>query len=67
MVSIYIVYEINKNFSISDYPTLKNCLSGVVSLTKHYDLDKYKYSGYGIEFDRHGLFHTLVVELVEIS
>ena len=30
VVNIYIVYEISKNINISDYPTLKNCLSGVV-------------------------------------
>ena len=32
--------------------TLKNCLSGVVTLTKNADIDKYKYSGFGIGFDR---------------
>ena len=26
---------------------------GAVSLTKNADIDKYKYSGYGIGFDRH--------------
>ena len=29
---------------------------GAVSLTKNADIDKYKYSGYGIGFDRHGFF-----------
>ena len=29
---------------------------GAVSLTKNTDIDKYKYSGYGIGFDRHGEF-----------
>ena len=33
-------------------PTLKNCLFGAVTLTKNTDIDKYRYSGYGIEFDR---------------
>ena len=56
MVNIYIVYEINRNHNISSYPTLENCLSGAVSLTKHADFDKYKYSGYGIGFDRKGKF-----------
>ena len=32
-------------------PTLVNCLFGAVSLTKNADIDKYKYSGYGIGFD----------------
>ena len=29
---------------------------GAVSLTKHVDIDQYKYSGYGIGFDRRGQF-----------
>ena len=29
---------------------------GAVSSTKNADIDKYKYSGYGIGFDRHGFF-----------
>ena len=54
IVNIYVVYEIKKNYSISTYPTLENCLFGAVSLTKNADIDKYKYSGFGIGFDRHG-------------
>ena len=56
IVNIYIVYEISQNFSSSSYPTLENCLFGAVSLTKNADIDKYKYSGYGVGFDRHGEF-----------
>ena len=52
IVNIYIVYEITKNNLINSYPTLENCLFGAVKLTKHPDIDKYKYAGYGIEFDR---------------
>ena len=52
IVNIYIVYEITEKNSISDYPTLENCLFGSVKLTKNPDIDKYKYSGYGIGFDR---------------
>ena len=37
-------------------PTLKNCLFGAVTLTKNADIDKYKYSGYGIGFDRRSSF-----------
>ena len=55
-VNIYIVYEISKNYDISSYPTLENCLFGAVSLTEHDDIDQYKYSGYGIRFDRKGEF-----------
>ena len=53
IVNIYIVYEISKSINISDYPTLKSCLFGAVCLTKNVDVDRYKYSGYGIGFDRH--------------
>ena len=56
IVNIYIVYEITKMNSISDYPTLENCLFRSVKLTKNPDIDKYKYSGYGIGFDRKGEF-----------
>ena len=56
VVNIYIVYEISESINVSDYPTTENCLFGGVSLTKNADIDKYKYSGYGIGFDRHGSF-----------
>ena len=36
----------------------ENCLFGVVKLTKHVDVDLYKYSGYGIEFYRKGSYST---------
>ena len=54
-VNIYIVHEINKtgNTTSSD-STLENCLFGTVTLTKNANIDKYKYSGYGIGFDRKG-------------
>ena len=54
IVNIYIFYEISKNYNISSYPTLENCLFGAVSLTKNPDIDQYQYSGYGIRFDKHG-------------
>ena len=56
IVNIYIVYEIAKKNSISDYPALESYLFGSVKLTKKPDIDKYKYSGYGIGFDRQGKF-----------
>ena len=57
IVNIYIFYEINKidNTIISDL-TLENCLFGAVTLTKHVNIDRYGYSGYGIGFDRKGSF-----------
>ena len=45
IINIYIVCEIQKRVNISDRPTLENCLFGAVKLTKHVDVDKYKYSG----------------------
>ena len=54
-VNIYIVYEIDKLYTKS-HPTLVNCLFGAVSITKNADIDKNKYSGYGIGFDRTGLY-----------
>ena len=53
---MYIVCEINKSISISDYPTPEHCLFRVVRLTKNADINTYKYSGYGIRFDRKGFF-----------
>ena len=52
IVNIYIIYKIERSVNISSYPTLENCLFGVVKLTKHVDIDQHKYSGYGIAFDR---------------
>ena len=56
IVNIYIVYEISKSINISNYPTLENCLFKAVTLTKNVDIDRYKYFGYGIGFDRRGSF-----------
>ena len=56
IVNIYIVYEISKNYYISDYPTLEKCLFGAFSLNNNADIDQDKYSGYGIGFDRKGEF-----------
>ena len=58
IVNIYIVYGISKYYDISSYPTLENCLIGAVNLTKNVDIDKYKFSGYAIGFDRHGIIFT---------
>ena len=56
IANIYIVYETERSVNISSYPTLENCLFGAVKLTKHVDVDLYKYSGYGIGFDRKGSY-----------
>ena len=56
MVNIYIFYESGASSSHSSDPTIKNCLFGAVTLTKNVDIEKYKYSGYGIGFDRKSSF-----------
>ena len=56
VVNIYIVYELGASSSHINDPTLKNCLFGAVVLTKNTDIEKYKYSGYGIGFGRRGSF-----------
>ena len=64
-----------ENFNVSSYLTLENCVFGSASLTKNADIDKYKYSGYGIGFDRHrnfsfpgtGLGGNVIIFGVEMS
>ena len=41
VVNIYIVHELGASGSNNSDPTLKNCLFGAVTLTKHADIDKY--------------------------
>ena len=57
VINLYISYtlgpqlrNLNRNF------TLGNCLFGSVKLTTNADLDKYKYSAYGIRFDSRSKF-----------
>ena len=49
IVNIYIVYKLSSNHNNFDF-SLENCLFGEVKLTTNADIDKYKYSGYGIGF-----------------
>ena len=55
MVNIYIVYKLNPTPNDFD-SALENCLFGAIKLTKNADIDKYKYSGYGIRFNERGTF-----------
>ena len=52
VVNIYIVNELGASSSQSS----DHCLFGAVTLTKNADIGKYKYSGYGIGFDRRSSF-----------
>ena len=56
IINFYIVYEITDNSNVSSHQTLENCLFGIVKLTENADFDKYRYSSYGIGFDRKGFF-----------
>ena len=44
------------NYADSSHPRLKNSLIGAVELINNDDIDKYKYSGFGIGFDMKGTF-----------
>ena len=65
-LSIYIVYKFGASSSHSNDPMLENCLFGAVKFTKTPDIDKYRYSGYGIGFDRNQVFHFQAVDLVKM-
>ena len=54
--NVYIAYELGASSSSVSDPTLKNCLFGAVTLTKNADIEKYRYSGFGIGFDRRSNF-----------
>ena len=55
IVNIYIVYELDKTY-VATHSTLVNCLLWAVSITKNANLDKNRYSGYGLGFDRIGVY-----------
>ena len=55
IINIYIVYELDKTYVKTDH-TVVNCLSEAVSITKNADIAKNKYSGYGIGFNRTGVY-----------
>ena len=54
VVNFYVVYEITNFHAIDSYPILTSALLGAVKLTENADIDKYRYSGYGIGFDGKG-------------
>ena len=56
IVNIYIVYELGASTSSDNDPTLQYCLFGAVNLTENTDIDKYRYYGYRIGFDRRSSF-----------
>ena len=62
IVVTHIVYEITDNFNIR----LESCIFGAVKLTKNNGIDKYGYSDYGTEFDRHGSFYFVALDQTEM-
>ena len=56
IVNIYIVYEISSTFASQSSFTFQHSFFGAVKITKHADISKYRYSGYGIGFDSKGSF-----------
>ena len=56
IVNVYIVYELGASSSNVNDPTIKICLFCAVTLTNNADIDKYRYSGYGIGLDRRSSF-----------
>ena len=65
IVNIYIVYDLESNLNNFD-PTLENCFLGAIKLTKDSDIDKYKYTEYGIGFDTKRTFLFLMAVLVKM-
>ena len=57
VINPYISYTLGPQLrNLNTDFTLGNCLFESVKLTKNADLDKYKYTGYGIGFDSHSEF-----------
>ena len=56
IVNVHIVYELGASSSNVNDPKTKKCLFNAVILTKNANIDKYRYSGYGIGFDRRSSF-----------
>ena len=57
VINIYCVYQIEPISSSRDYTfTVQNALFGAMQITKNADTSKYKYKGYGICFDKGGMF-----------
>ena len=57
VTNIYISYVLNpwlRNLNADS--TVNNCLFGSLKLTENADIDKYKYSEYGLQFDSRSKF-----------
>ena len=63
--NIYIVYEIDDYHPTTSYLLLENSLFGAIKLTKHVDVDLYKYSDMVLDLTEKDLIQ-LVMKLVEM-
>ena len=55
IINVYFAYDLQSNLNYNPDFTLENCLFGRVNITKNVNIDKFKYSGYGIGFDGKGV------------
>ena len=53
---MFILFELGASSSNVNDPKTKKCLFNAVILTKNANIDKYRYSGYGIGFDTRSSF-----------
>ena len=73
IVNIYIVYQLGASTSNDNDPTLKDCLSGAVTLTKNANIDRFGYSVIsmgtqvmGLDLIEDRVFHFQVVGFVKM-
>ena len=55
IINVYFAYDLQSNLNYNPDFTLENCLFGRVNITKNVNINKFKYSGYGIGFDGKGV------------
>ena len=66
VVNNYIFYELGASTCHNNDPTLKNCLSGAITLTKSADIDKYDTLVMGLDLIEKQPSHFQVLHLVKI-
>ena len=66
VVNIYIVYELGGSSSYVNYPTLKNCLFGAVTLTKNADIVSMGTLVMELDLIKEKVFHFQEEDLVKM-
>ena len=64
IINIFIVYDLQSNRNYNPELTLENCLFGAIKVTKNADVNKFKYSRYGLDLMEKEFFHIQLVVLV---